>query len=158
MIPVGIGVLEDGTIIGRRGKPMKGAVNRVTGYRVITCKENGRDKVFAVHVMVCEAFHGARPFPGAQVRHLDGNKLNNRADNLKWGTAAENAADRSKHGDRGRVRGEQNGRSKLTEQQVKAIRDRYAKETVSHRSLAAEYQVSPGVIYALLNRLTWKHL
>jgi len=43
-----------------------------------------------VHRMVCEAFHGAPPFTGAVVIHLDENALNNRPENLKWGTQKEN--------------------------------------------------------------------
>jgi len=43
-----------------------------------------------VHRAVCEAFHGPAPFEGAVVMHLDENALNNRPDNLKWGTQKEN--------------------------------------------------------------------
>lgn len=43
-----------------------------------------------IHRAVCEAFHGPAPFPGAVVIHLDENALNNRPENLKWGTQREN--------------------------------------------------------------------
>lgn len=43
-----------------------------------------------VHQLVCEAFHGPKPFDGAVVIHLDENALNNRPENLKWGTQKEN--------------------------------------------------------------------
>ena len=43
-----------------------------------------------VHQLVCEAFHGPKPFDSAVVIHLDENALNNRADNLRWGTQKEN--------------------------------------------------------------------
>jgi hypothetical protein len=43
-----------------------------------------------VHRLVCEAFHGAVPFDGAVVIHLDEDATNNRPDNLKWGTQKEN--------------------------------------------------------------------
>ena len=43
-----------------------------------------------VHQLVCEAFHGAKPFPEAVVIHLDEDALNNRPENLKWGTQKEN--------------------------------------------------------------------
>jgi hypothetical protein len=46
-----------------------------------------------VHRLVCEAFHGPPPSPNHQVRHLDGNKTNNRAENLAWGTHSENSLD-----------------------------------------------------------------
>ena len=50
-------------------------------------KERGNMKI---HRLVCEAFHGPAPFPKAVVIHLDENALNNRPENLKWGTQKEN--------------------------------------------------------------------
>jgi len=43
-----------------------------------------------IHQLVCEAFHGPRPFPTAVVIHLDEDSTNNKAINLKWGTQKEN--------------------------------------------------------------------
>lgn len=43
-----------------------------------------------VHRLVCEAFHGPAPFERAVVLHLDENALNNRPENLQWGTQKEN--------------------------------------------------------------------
>ena len=43
-----------------------------------------------VHQLVCEAFHGPKPFPEAVVIHLDEDAHNNRPENLKWGTQKEN--------------------------------------------------------------------
>lgn len=40
--------------------------------------------------MICLAFRGAKPFPEAVVMHLDENALNNRADNLMWGSQKQN--------------------------------------------------------------------
>jgi len=43
-----------------------------------------------VHRLVCEAFHGPAPFRNAVVIHLDEVGVNNRPENLKWGTQKEN--------------------------------------------------------------------
>lgn len=43
-----------------------------------------------IHRLVCEAFHGLVPFERAVVLHLDENALNNRPENLRWGTQKEN--------------------------------------------------------------------
>lgn len=51
-----------------------------------------------VHTLICEAFHGPRPSAAHQVRHLNGDKTDNRAENLKWGTASENNFDVVSHG------------------------------------------------------------
>ncbi|MFY7922454.1 MAG: NUMOD4 motif-containing HNH endonuclease [Gemmatimonas sp.] len=50
-----------------------------------------------IHALVMGAFVGPRPV-GMQIRHLDGDPLNNRLDNLAYGTAKENSADRDLHG------------------------------------------------------------
>lgn len=49
-----------------------------------------KGKTHKVHRLVCEAFHGAAPFDGAVVMHVDENSANNRPENLKWGTQKEN--------------------------------------------------------------------
>lgn len=43
-----------------------------------------------VHIIVCEAWNGASPFDGAVVDHIDGDKHNNRPENLEWVTTKEN--------------------------------------------------------------------
>ena len=47
----------------------------------------GRHKV---HRLVCIAFHGEQPH-GTCVDHIDGDKRNNRADNLRWCNWSENS-------------------------------------------------------------------
>lgn len=54
-------------------------------------------KAFYVHRLVLEAFVGPCPI-GEECRHLDGDKNNNRLDNLAWGTRLENAQDGIRHG------------------------------------------------------------
>ena len=57
----------------------------------------GKRKRFRVHRLVAECFLSPRPL-GKELRHLDGNKANNVPEILAWGTQAENAADRERHG------------------------------------------------------------
>jgi hypothetical protein len=68
------------------------------GYPSVRLIINGKRTRKAVHVLVAERYLPPRPTPAHEVRHLDGNKLNRSADNLAWGTRAENAADREAHG------------------------------------------------------------
>jgi hypothetical protein len=49
-----------------------------------------RGKNYKIHRLVCEAFHGPAPSPASVVIHLDENALNNRPENLRWGTQKEN--------------------------------------------------------------------
>jgi hypothetical protein len=69
------------------------------GYPVVSLYTSGVGvRRHTVHSLVASAFHGPRPFEGAQVRHLNGDKTDNRAENLRWGTARENMLDRIEHG------------------------------------------------------------
>lgn len=53
--------------------------------------ENNKRKTGAtIHTLVATAFLKQRPAERMVVNHLDGNKLNNRADNLEWCTDHEN--------------------------------------------------------------------
>lgn len=56
----------------------------------------GHKKSWSVHTLVCDAFHGPRR-PGMEVRHLDGDRRNNAASNLRWGTKQENEDDKLRH-------------------------------------------------------------
>lgn len=50
-----------------------------------------------VHALVAAAFHGPRPAV-LEIRHLDGDKQNNRPENLRYGTTAQNTLDQVRHG------------------------------------------------------------
>lgn len=54
---------------------------------LIDCIGNRRHKY--VHRLVAECYHGSPP-DGKEIHHIDGNRLNNRADNLQWVTHVEN--------------------------------------------------------------------
>jgi hypothetical protein len=69
------------------GNETRAALNAKHVYYSIYIRQFGRIKV---HQVVCEAFHGPKPFDGAVVIHKDENALNNRPENLKWGTQKEN--------------------------------------------------------------------
>lgn len=69
-----------------------------SGYVTVETTREKRRLTAGIHVLVCEAFHGPRPSPDHQVRHLDGVRSHNDEANLAWGTPKENAADRQVHG------------------------------------------------------------
>lgn len=55
-------------------------------------------------------------------------------------------------------RGESNGSSKLTESDVKAIRDDYGQPGITYQSLATRYNVTRRVIWLILSRRAWTHI
>lgn len=101
-----------------------------------------------VHTFVMLAFHGEPP-EGYETAHYDGNKWNNTLDNLRYATRLENSHDTLRHGRR--PRGERNGRAKLTEADVIAIRSMRG----VRKTIAAKFQVSPFVISAIKHRKAW---
>ena len=79
---------------------------------------------------------------------------------LFLGSQGDNARDRDMKG-RGkppRVKGEINGNSKLTEEQVREIRGRYAKGNITQKALSDEYDVNITAINKIVRRLIWKHI
>ncbi len=66
-------------------------------YLRVSLRHNGRTYIKDVHQLVAAAFLGHRP-EGMQIRHLDGDRSKNAADNLRYGSGSENARDRVIHG------------------------------------------------------------
>jgi len=57
----------------------------------------GRGNSRCVHELVLLAFVGPAPIKH-ECRHLNGNPVDNRLENLKWGTRSENIKDKTAHG------------------------------------------------------------
>ena len=64
-------------------------LNRKTGYEFVHLCSGDSYKNKYVHRLVAEAFC-ERVFDKNEVNHIDGNKLNNRFDNLEWCNRSEN--------------------------------------------------------------------
>lgn len=105
-----------------------------------------------VQWLVAAAFIGPRP-TGLYVCHRDGSRQNNAYGNLYYGSALENAADKTAHGTL--LRGEANG-GKLSPEHVREIRSMHRVESQS--SLAARFGVSPAAIQAIHDGRTYRHV
>lgn len=126
----------------------------VMGYLQVALRRNKKSHYRKVHRLVLESFCGFRP-PGMECRHLDGNRLNNRIDNLQWGTKAENVLDIERHG---KVpKGELHGRSKLTEADVREIIAK-RKSGMTLTAIAAEHAVNHRQVSHICTGKNWKHV
>lgn len=68
------------------------------GYRMMGLSRHGkRERFTTIHRLVAEAFLGPIP-EGAHVLHWDDNRLNNRVENLRFGTDADNTVDKLRNG------------------------------------------------------------
>lgn len=68
------------------------------GYLRATLDLGRSKRKWSVHQLVCMAFHGEKPEWAHGVRHLNGDPLDNRPQNLAWGTSTENNRDTVRHG------------------------------------------------------------
>lgn len=113
-----------------------------------------REKRHYVHTLVLLAFSGPRP-EGQQCRHLNGDPGDNRPSNLCWGTCAENAADRIRHGTV--PRGAKHCRAKLTDADVITLRSKMA-SGISPKTVAAEYGLTVRTVFKIAAGKSWTHL
>lgn len=67
------------------------------GYSQVGLCKNGTQKSYRLNRLVAKAFI-PNPFGKPEVNHIDGNKDNNRADNLEWVTSQENSIHALKNG------------------------------------------------------------
>lgn len=125
------------------------------GYaHVSLCHQEGT-KTRRVHRLVADSFLGAPPFEGAILAHNDGDKTNNRADNIRWASLAENQEDRRRHGTKtcgSAVKG-----AKLHEDDIPKIRERLMRgETCA--DIGKSYGVSTSTISLIQRGKIWRHV
>lgn len=118
----------------------------------------GRRKKFLVHRLILLTFIGECP-KGMECCHNDGDGLNNKLENLRWDTAANNQMDRYKHGTitYGCLIGSAHPCSVLKEEDILYIRS-----TPNYKGkcteMAKKYNVAMSTISSILQGLTWKHI
>ena len=157
------GNLRSLDIIDRNGKEWEGRELKLTlkpsGYLEVNLCKDGKRLTCSIHRLVATTF--LRNTDNKRtVNHKDGNKTNNRVDNLEWATYAENNQHALTNGLRVPLKGEQRYNSKLTEAKAKEIRERRAKnpKVWTYAKLAEEYEVTKGSIQDELQYKSWKHV
>lgn len=120
-------------------------------YRVMLWREN-KSCHLSVARLVAEAFI-ANPENKATVNHRDGNKENNRVDNLEWNTSSENAIHR--HRVLGKCIGEKHPNSKLKREDIPVIRA-LREQGLSNREIGERYGVTFNAIWCVVNGHTWR--
>lgn len=126
------------------------------GYLTISTMRNndGELKTTKVHRLVAEAFI-PNPYGKPQVNHIDGDKTNNRVENLEWATHKENFIHATSHGLR--PLGEEHAMHKLTWDNVAYIRSVYVKRSKEFgtNALARKFGVTPRIITLIMRNELW---
>lgn len=140
-------ITKNGDIINKHtGHILKGQPN-AKGYLRISIG----GKLMFIHKLVAEKYV-PNPDNKEQINHIDGNKLNNSADNLEWCTNQENRNHAVK--EKLHLQGEDCNWSKLDWDKVNYIR---AHPEVTIKYFAELYGVSRSTISDVRHYRTWKN-
>ena len=124
------------------------------GYPQVNLWKDDEKHHYLVHQLVLTVFVGPCP-PDHECCHGDGKRSHNWLTNLEWGTRSKNYQDRHGHGTDNT--GEKNGRTIVTESQVKEIRELYSQGNTL-KGLGKMFGVSFSTIHAIVKKRNWKHI
>ena len=127
-----------------------GATDGQYGYGHI--RSGGVD--YKAHRVSYEIYKGSIP-TSMWVLHTCDNGACTNPDHLFLGTAKDNAVDRMNKGRNGNIRGELNGRAKLSQNQVDKIIQEYSLGNTTQQQLADTYGVTRGMISHIVNERNW---
>lgn len=129
------------------------------GYVQVELRKDGERNIRVIHRIVADAFIPKQEGK-TQINHIDGDKDNNRVDNLEWVTCQENIGHAWENGLNHPLRGENHGNHKLTDENVRFIRKNYdpQKPGCSAKAIAKRFDVSPYAILRVVNGKGWTHV
>lgn len=129
--------------------------SRCGGYYRAVLYIDGRQVRRLVHRMVAQAFI-PNPNDLPQINHKDGNKLNNRVENLEWVTPQENSQHSYGAGLSVSRKGDLHGMCKLSPDDIAEIRS--LRGIVTQRELAKRFGVAQSHISRIMIGRRWKHV
>ena len=130
------------------GRILNGSL--VKGYHQVSLSDCGHRTKSLVHRLVANAFIGPCP-SGKEVNHKNGNRTDNRVQNLEYLTRSENQLHAYHVLNRKRP-------NKLTTEQVKEIRRLHATGHYTQRALAKRFKVYFTTVWHIVHYKTWKHI
>jgi len=146
-------VSDKGRIKRKGGRILTASFN-AQKYHHVSLSKNNEKKTQRVHRLVASAFI-PNPENKLFVNHKDGNKINNRVDNLEWCTLQENFDHAVKNGLT--ARGVRQHSSKLTDEKVYEMRKLH-KRGATATELSKIYGVGLSNTCDVLKGKTWKHI
>lgn len=113
-------------------------------------------KTGSMHRAVAYAFLKDTYKKGLEVNHKDGNKQNNRVDNLEWVTEKENQQHESL--ELRQRSGENCYMTKLDENSILEIYNLVKEDKYSNKEIANMYNIDPSNVSRILKGETWRYL
>lgn len=143
-----------GKVINKKGKTL--SMNTDShGYVCTSIIDYGGDKIKGMHRIVATMFI-PNPLNLPEVNHKDGNKENNRVDNLEWCTKKENMQHRSDV--LGCMVGTDNPTNKLSDEQVLEIYNLCKTTDMRYKDIAEMYKIVPSQVSLIVGGYKWKYL
>lgn len=148
------------TYIGKILKPYKTKASYGDQYYYLIFLKFDINKHKLIHRLVMESFSPADNMDELDVNHKNGEKSDNRLENLEWCTKQENMRHARENGlwhPEARC-GEKHPMSKLTEEDVIEIRRIIKNKEIKQCELAIRYNVKDSIISNIKKRKIWKHI
>lgn len=127
-------------------------LNHPGGYIMVALHKDKIQRTRTIHRLVMLAFHGPSKL---EVNHKNGNKKDNRLENLEYVTPKQNSEHSAANNlcaSGTRVHG-----AKLNPDSVREIRRLFA-AGVSYLKIGARFQIHPMGVYQIVQRKTWKRV
>lgn len=147
--------VSDTGLVRRIGRKVVKQQVKPTGYVSASISRNGKQYTRHVHRIVAKAFLPP-PEPGqTQVHHKNGDKADNRPENLEWVTPSQNAK-------ASRRMGQRNANSKLDHATVTILLNEFIHTDATVRDLAKRYAAhctnGYATVLSVVTRVNWTHV
>lgn len=144
-------IFSDGTIFSRsryhiqkngRKRFKKGRWLKVNKYHKYP-RISMNSKTSYVHRIIAETFLG-KPQKNLEINHIDGDKTNNRVENLEWITHQENMEHARKK--RLYAQGERHYKSKMSDATIREIVELYKSTDLTQQEVADKFNINQSLV------------
>ncbi len=149
-------ITKNGKIRHKKFKKLKSIYINDSGYKMVSINRNAKSSPQRVHRLLALTFiPNLNKMP--HINHKDGDKYNNDLSNLEWTNILLN----NQHGfKKGLINntGENNGMSRLKENEVKSIKKILSEGGLSQYKISKIYNVSRSCISGIKLGRLWRHI